>query len=237
MPAGWRASSSHKSSTRSNFSANERSRSAGAGAELIGAGCGRPSSSQSPLPAPARTSAPRAFSVPPVCVQSASNPPAAAPRRLGEPDPSLLLRFSFDSPSIVPRWSRVSDPCSGRGVAERTPGQGLPGYTDPMSGGVGLSSISPAVGSMVPGRVAPVNVPLARVPRSYAAPQAPRLGFAGFDCLVTYRGGAPRLHQAASVRLVVRRALRARWCRGASPRHHRAPVPYTHLTLPTTLRG
>lgn len=134
MPSGWRASSSHRSSTRSNFSANERSRSAGARAELILPGCGRASLSQSPH---LRSRPPRpAFRVPSVCLQCAySLPPillAPAPRRLGEPDASCLLRFSFDSPSILPRLSRVADPCSGRGVSERTPRPCLPGYSGPM---------------------------------------------------------------------------------------------------------
>ena len=154
-----------------------------------------------------------ASSVRPVCLQSSRRRPAPARRARPFASPSVLVRFSFDCPSMVPGVRPLFGP-RGCGTHARARVARL---HRSMSGGVGLPSISPAVGSMVPGRVAPVNVPLARVPRSYAAPQAPRLGFAGFDCLVTYRGGAPRLHQGASVRPVVCRALRAQFRRAASP--------------------
>ena len=154
-----------------------------------------------------------ASSVLTVCLQSSRRRPAPARRARPFASPSVLVRFSFDCPSMVPGVRPLFGP-RGCGTHARARVARL---HRSMSGGVGLPSISPAVGSMVPGRVAPVNVPLARVPRSYAAPQAPRLGFAGFDCLVTYRGGAPRLHQGASVRPVVCRALRAQFRRAASP--------------------
>ena len=88
MPSGWRASSSHRSSTRSSFSANERSRSAGAGAELIVGGCGRPSWSQSPHP---RSRAARpAFGVPPRCLRCASNAGAVGPKLVYWDDPRMI---------------------------------------------------------------------------------------------------------------------------------------------------